>query len=411
MKQHQLKALLHEYETRGTDALSILQGETFSLKNGWVGVVNRSQHDINSNLSMERARKQEMDFFKQNHIYSSLRNVGTSFLASKCASYLQKALQKQLPNIQEFLDRSISKINSDLLELGGEIDGTRGSMLHKILSMCHDFESSFVKSLESGKGGGESILTVFEVKLKRGIRTLPVTTTGIFAPEKVSRVILESDGYQPHLIAPEQGYRTLIGQGLDLAKSPALSTVDEVHIILRSITESTLRASHDLARFNNLKEEIKVETLRALDELRNDSRKMVQTMVEMESSYLTASYFKKILQESQNNKPLNTTPNGPSNPNNERLQEFQKIGGQVAAYVQHVLQVLETTIPKAIVHCQIIKAKDHLLKTLEQKLADKDMSSLTNLLSEDEEITKKRQQLSKRLNLLIESKAEVAKVL
>merc|ERR1712054_736631 len=125
----------------------------------------------------------------------------------------------------------------------------------------------------------------------------------------------------------------------------------------------------------------------------------------MESSYLTASYFKKILQESQNSTPP------PGQAANERVQEFQKIGSQVAAYVQHVLQVLETTIPKAIVHCQIIKAKDHLLKTLEQKLADKDMSSLTNLLSEDEEITKKRQQLSKRLNLLIESKAEVAKVL
>merc|ERR1712054_102976 len=104
----------------------------------------------------------------------------------------------------------------------------------------------------------------------------------------------------------------------------------------------------------------------------------------MESSYLTASYFKKILQESQNSTPP------PGQAANERVQEFQKIGSQVAAYVQHVLQVLETTIPKAIVHCQIIKAKSDLLDDLEKKLADKEMAALANLLNEDEAVMQRR---------------------
>ena len=385
--------------------LTDMQGETFVLKNGWVGVVNRSQHDINSNMSMENARRQEMDFFKSNPLYSGLSNVGTAFLADKCALYLQRAVSRQLPIIQDFLDRSISTLNEELDAMGGMIEGTRGSMLHKILGMCSDFEKKFVRSLESGKGGGENILNVFEVKLKRGIRSLPVTTQGIFSAEKVSRIVLESDGYQPHLIAPEQGYRKLIEQGLELAKAPALAAVEEVHVILRAIIENAIRESPALGRFTNLRDAVKATSLKALDELRSDSRKMVETLVAMEASYLTASYFKKIIQESSSNAPP------PSAGTNERIQEFQRIGSQVAAYVQHVLQVLETTIPKAIVHCQIIKAKENLLERLEQDLADKEMSSLTGLLSEDEAVMKRRHALTKRLNLLIESKADVSMVL
>jgi len=390
---------------RGTDATAVLQGETFVLKNGWVGVVNRSQHDINSNMSMENARRQEMDFFKSNPSYSGLSNVGTAFLADKCALYLQRAVSRQLPIIQDFLDRSISTLNEELDAMGGMVEGTRGSMLHKILGMCSDFEKKFVRSLESGKGGGENILNVFEVKLKRGIRSLPVTTQGIFSAEKVSRIVLESDGYQPHLIAPEQGYRKLIEQGLELAKAPALAAVEEVHVILRAIIENAIRESPALGRFTNLRDAVKTTSLKALDELRSDSRKMVETLVAMEASYLTASYFKKIIQESSSNAPP------PGAGTNERIQEFQRIGSQVAAYVQHVLQVLETTIPKAIVHCQIIKAKENLLERLEQDLADKEMSSLTGLLSEDEAVMKRRHALTKRLNLLIESKADVSMVL
>ena len=104
---------------RGTDATAILEGETFALKNGWVGVVNRSQHDINSNMSMADARRQELDFFRSSPSYSGLRNVGTEFLAEKCAAYLQRAVSRQLPVIQDFLDTSISKLNADLEEMGG----------------------------------------------------------------------------------------------------------------------------------------------------------------------------------------------------------------------------------------------------------------------------------------------------
>lgn len=48
--------------------------------------------------------------------------------------------------------------------------------------------------------------------------------------------MLEADGYQPYLISPEKGLRSLIKQVLEMAKEPSRLCVDEVrfcvHLLL-----------------------------------------------------------------------------------------------------------------------------------------------------------------------------------
>lgn len=46
--------------------------------------------------------------------------------------------------------------------------------------------------------------------------------------ENVRKLITEADGYQPHLIAPEQGYRRLIESSLVSIKGPTEAAVDAV---------------------------------------------------------------------------------------------------------------------------------------------------------------------------------------
>ena len=66
----------------GTNALDVLQGRTYPLKLGFVGVVNRSQQDIMQDLPMEDARKKEEDFFRSHSVYRNIAHrCGTKFLA------------------------------------------------------------------------------------------------------------------------------------------------------------------------------------------------------------------------------------------------------------------------------------------------------------------------------------------
>lgn len=48
------------------------------------------------------------------------------------------------------------------------------------------------------------------------------------AMQNVRKVVSEADGYQPHLIAPEQGYRRLIDGALSYFRGPAEASVDAV---------------------------------------------------------------------------------------------------------------------------------------------------------------------------------------
>lgn len=66
----------------GTNALDILTGRVYPLKLGFIGVVNRSQQDINLSKSMGDARETETEFFKNHPAYRNIAHKnGTQYLA------------------------------------------------------------------------------------------------------------------------------------------------------------------------------------------------------------------------------------------------------------------------------------------------------------------------------------------
>lgn len=66
----------------GTNALDILTGRVYPLKLGFIGCVNRSQQDINSEKSMPDARESESQFFQGHPAYRNIAHKnGTKYLA------------------------------------------------------------------------------------------------------------------------------------------------------------------------------------------------------------------------------------------------------------------------------------------------------------------------------------------
>ena len=74
--------------------------------------------------------------------------------------------------------------------------------------------------------GGELVLTVFEKRLPESIEKQPFKK--ILDVGYVKRVIEEADGIQPHLVAPEAGYRRLLEEALGYLKDPTEKSVEEV---------------------------------------------------------------------------------------------------------------------------------------------------------------------------------------
>lgn len=72
----------------------------------------------------------------------------------------------------------------------------------------------------------DRIYGVFDNQLPAALRKLPFDRH--LSLQNVKKVVSEADGYQPHLIAPEQGYRRLIEGSLSYFRGPAEASADAV---------------------------------------------------------------------------------------------------------------------------------------------------------------------------------------
>eukprot|EP00877_Chromochloris_zofingiensis_P008940 jgi/Chrzof1/429/Cz01g15170.t1 len=402
---------------KGTDCRDILLGRSLRLRHGWVAVVNRGQMDINKRVSMTDARANEKSFFTTSEAYKDLGNIGTEYLANKLSNHLISEINRKLPEIQNYIDKTIADYKRQLTDLGNDVSGNRGKMLHLILTLCQKVEKAFCKIVDAGEGGGERILEVFDVKLKESIYKLPFDK--ILTLKNVRNTINEADGYQPHIIAPEAGYRRLIEDGLTLLREPAAKAVDGTHGILKSIVTKAIGEVPELQRFVNLKSEIVAHAAVTLDRLKEESEATVRTLVDMEGSYLSANFFREIVAaesfsyDPNRPKPQFVTLNG------EILLEkrydtmsaadahLQRISDHVSAYLQIVRSQLLATVPKAVVHCTVCPSKEDLLTDLQEEIAGKEEAQLRRLLNENEEVARQRDSLKKRLELMERAASEI----
>lgn len=402
---------------KGTDCRDVLCGRSLRLRHGWVGVVNRGQADINKKMNMLDARAREAEFFKSTDAYRDLDNTGTTYLSNKLSNHLISEITRKLPEIQSYVDKTIVDYKSQLTNLGNDVSGNRGKMLHLILTLCQKVEKAFTRIVEGGEGGGERILEVFDVKLKEAIYKLPFDK--ILTLKNVRNTINEADGYQPHIIAPEAGYRRLIEDGLSLLRDPSSKAVEATHQILKSIVAAAINEVPELQRFVNLKSEIIAHAAVTLDKLKESAEGTVRTLVDMEGSYLSANFFREIVAaESFSYDPSRPKPQFVTLSGEILLEKrydgmtaadahLQRISDHVSAYLQIVRSQLLATVPKGVVHCIVVPAKDTLLSELQEEVAGKEEAALRRLLNENEEVARQRDALKKRLELMERAAAEI----
>lgn len=277
--------------------------------------------------------------------------------------------------------------------------------------MCRAFDRIFREHLDGGRPGGDRIYGVFDHQLPAALKKLPFDRH--LSTSNVKKVISEADGYQPHLIAPEQGYRRLIDGSLGFFKGPAEASVDAVHSILKELVRKSLAETQELKRFPSLQADIAAAANDALDRFRDESRKTVSRLVEMESSYLTVEFFRK-LQTEPEKLPANQAQakeqakeQAASNVDRYSDNHLRRIGSNVSAYINMVCETLRNSIPKAVVFCQVREAKRALLNQFYSQIGRREKEELGKMLDEDPTLMGKREAIAKRLELYKSARDEI----
>uniref|UniRef100_A0A8C5DCN9 Interferon-induced GTP-binding protein Mx n=1 Tax=Gouania willdenowi TaxID=441366 RepID=A0A8C5DCN9_GOUWI len=141
----------------GTDARDILENKLLPLRRGYIGVVNRSQKDIDGKKDIRAALAAERKFFLSHPGYRHIaERMGTS--------HLQKTLNQQLTNhIRDTLPGLRSKLQSQLLSLEKEVEEYKNyrpddpsRKTKALLQMVQQFGVDFEKCIE---GSGDQVDT------------------------------------------------------------------------------------------------------------------------------------------------------------------------------------------------------------------------------------------------------------
>lgn len=100
----------------GTDARDILENKLLPLRRGYIGVINRSQKDIEGRKDISAALAAERKFF--------LSHPGYRHIADKCGTpYLQKTLNQQLTNhIRDTLPALRDRLQKQMLALEKDVE-------------------------------------------------------------------------------------------------------------------------------------------------------------------------------------------------------------------------------------------------------------------------------------------------
>ncbi|KAF5961989.1 hypothetical protein HYC85_003198 [Camellia sinensis] len=358
--------------------IDLMDKGTDAVEFPWIGVVNRSQADINKNTDMIAARRREREYFANTPEYKHLAHrMGSEHLGKILSKHLEQVIKSRIPGLQSLISKTIIDIETELSRLGKPVATDAGGKLYMIMEICRIFDGIFKEHLDGVRPGGDKIYNIFDNQLPAALKRLQFDKQ--LAMDNVRKLITEADGYQPHLIAPEQGYRRLIESSLITIKGPAEAAVDA-----------------ELKQYPTLRVEVANAACESLDRMKEESKKASLQLVEMEYSYLTVDFFRKLPQDIDKG-------GNPTHSIFDRYNEayLRRIGTTVLSYVNMVCGSLRHSIPKSVVYCQVREAKRSLLDHFFTDLGKKE------LLDEDPTIMQRRINLAKRLELYRSAQSEI----
>ncbi|TYG56262.1 hypothetical protein ES288_D08G050200v1 [Gossypium darwinii] len=370
---------------RETGRTKQISRKSYRLKFPWVGVVNRSQADSNKNVDMIAARRREREYFSTTPEYRHLAHrMGSEHLAKMLSKHLETVIKSRIPGIQSLINKTIAELETESSRLGNPIAADAGGKLYTIMEICRLFDQNFREHLDGVRTGGDKVYNIFDNQLPAALKIILGSSL---------LKLMEADGYQPHLIAPEQGYRRLIESTLITIRSPAEAAVDATHSILKDLVHKAMSETPkfcllffylltlSLVFFKVYKSqhvEVGNAAIESLERMRVQSKKATLQLVDMECCYLTVEFFRKLPQDVD--KGGSATQSIFDRYNDSYLR---RIGSTVLSYVNMVCATLRHSIRKSIVYCQVREAKRSLLDFFYTELGKLEQKRLSALLNKD----------------------------
>ncbi|XP_055335597.1 dynamin-1-like [Paramacrobiotus metropolitanus] len=280
----------------GTDARDILENKLLPLRRGYVGVVNRSQKDIDGRKDIKAALEAERRFFLSHPAYRHMvQRMGTPFLQQVLNQQLTNHIRDVLPALRDKLQKQVLLMEKDVEEYKNFRPDDPSRKTKAMLQMIQNFSSDFERSIE-GSGTSNDVNTI---ELSGGARInrifherFPFEMVKIEYSEKELRkhiaiAIRNIHGVRVGLFTPDKAFENTVKGQIVKLKEPAIKCVDLVVVELSGIIK---KITEKLARYPRLRDEIERVVTTHIREKEQRTKEHIQQMIEIELAYMNTNH-------------------------------------------------------------------------------------------------------------------------
>ncbi|XP_058622552.1 dynamin-1-like protein isoform X2 [Onychostoma macrolepis] len=276
----------------GTDAMDVLMGRVIPVKLGLIGVVNRSQLDINNKKSVVDSIRDEHAFLQKKYPSLANRN-GTKYLARTLNRLLMHHIRDCLPELKTRINVLAAQYQSLLGSYGEPVEDMSATLLQLITKFateyCNTIEGT-AKYIETAElCGGARICYIFHETFGRTLES--VDPLGGLTTIDVLTAIRNATGPRPALFVPEVSFELLVKRQVKRLEDPSLRCVELVHEEMQRIIQHCSNYStQELLRFPKLHDAI-VEVVTSLLRKRLPvTNEMVHNLVAIELAYINTKH-------------------------------------------------------------------------------------------------------------------------
>ncbi|XP_048245947.1 dynamin-1-like isoform X3 [Haliotis rufescens] len=278
----------------GTDAREILENRLLPLRRGYIGVVNRSQRDIEGRKDIRAALAAERKFFLSHSSYRHMADrMGTPFL--------QKVLNQQLTNhIRDTLPALRNRLQTQMLSMEKEVDEYKNfrpddpaRKTKAMMQMINQFSTDFERDIE-GSGthvntedlsGGAKINRIFHERFPFQLVKMEFDEREL--RKEIGIVIKNIHGIRTGLFTPDMAFETIVKKQIARLNVPSLQAVD---MVVSELSNVVKKCTEKMSRYPRLREEIERIVNTRIREREQFTKDQIKSLIEIQLAYMNTNH-------------------------------------------------------------------------------------------------------------------------
>ncbi|XP_050430224.1 dynamin isoform X4 [Adelges cooleyi] len=279
----------------GTDAREVLENKLLPLRRGYIGVVNRSQKDIDGRKDIKAAMAAERKFFLGHPSYRHMADrLGTPYLQRVLNQQLTNHIRDTLPGLRDKLQKQLLALEKDVEQFKYFKPDDPAIKTKAMLQMIQQLQSDFERTIEgSGSAqintnelsGGAKINRLFHERFPFEIVKMEIDEKEL--RREIAFAIRNIHGIRVGLFTPDMAFEAIVKKQISRLKEPSLKCVD---LVVNELSNVVRICTDKMSRYPRLREEterIITSYVRNRDQL---CKEQLILLVECELAYMNTNH-------------------------------------------------------------------------------------------------------------------------